>query len=166
MIIDCLSPILIACVLNQSRGHWFLSDDLNFAISVVLKLRNALEVLPYLQNFMEEESIVVEELTSFASNIRKGSLCYVGIFPFFLKKIQKKKAHNMFSLMLTPRFKSLRLVFSFTRREQDVAIVEEYDNKSLYLLLLKCHHHLHPLAEFESVFTNIGVDEDYNLDIF
>jgi hypothetical protein len=59
---------------------------------VVLKLRNALEVLPYLQNFMEEELIVVDELTSFASNIRKGSLCCVEIFPFFLKKIQKKES--------------------------------------------------------------------------
>jgi hypothetical protein len=57
-------------------------------------------------------------------------------------------------------------VFSFIGREQDVTIVEEYDNKSVYLLLLKCHHHLHPLVEFESVFTNIGVDEDYNLYIF
>jgi hypothetical protein len=33
-------------------------------------------------------------------------------------------------------------------------------------MLLKCHHHLHPLAEFESVFVNINVDEDWSLDIF
>jgi hypothetical protein len=32
--------------------------------------------------------------------------------------------------------------------------------------MLKCHHLLHPLAKFESVFVNIGVDEDCNLDIF
>jgi hypothetical protein len=32
--------------------------------------------------------------------------------------------------------------------------------------MLKCHHHLHPLAKFKSPFVNIGVDEDYNLDIF
>jgi hypothetical protein len=79
---------------------------------------------------------------------------------------EEKKAHNMLSLMLDPRFKSLCLVFSFIGREQGVAIVEEYDSKSLYPMLLKCHHHLHPLAKSESVFVNIGVDEDCNLDIF
>ncbi len=55
---------------------------------------------------------------------------------------------------------------SFIVREQGIAIVEEYDKKSLYPMLLKCHHHLHPLAKFESVFVNIGVDEDCSLDIF
>ncbi len=68
--------------------------------------------------------------------------------------------------MLDPRFKSLCFVFSFIEREQGVAIVEEYDRKSLYPMLLKCHHHLHPLAESESVFVNIGVDEDCSLDVF
>jgi len=57
-------------------------------------------------------------------------------------------------------------VSSFIGREQGVAIVEEYDSKSLCPMLLKCHHHLHPLAEYESVFINIGVDEDCNLDLF
>jgi hypothetical protein len=33
-------------------------------------------------------------------------------------------------------------------------------------MLLKCHHHLHPLVESESVFANISVDEDCTLDIF
>jgi hypothetical protein len=33
-------------------------------------------------------------------------------------------------------------------------------------MFLKCHHHLHPLAKTESYFANIGVDEDYNLDMF
>jgi hypothetical protein len=33
-------------------------------------------------------------------------------------------------------------------------------------MLLKCHHHLHPLAEVENVFVNISVDEDCSLDIF
>ncbi len=57
-------------------------------------------------------------------------------------------------------------MFSFIGKEQGVAIVEKCDRKSLYPMLLKCHHHLHPLAESKSVFTNIGVDEDCNLDIF
>ncbi len=57
-------------------------------------------------------------------------------------------------------------MFSFIEREQGVAIVEEYDSKSLYPMLLRCHHHLHPLAKSDNVFVNIGVDEDCSLDIF
>jgi len=68
--------------------------------------------------------------------------------------------------MLDSRFKNICFVFSFIGREQGVAIVEEYDNKSLYPMLLKCHHHLHPLAKSESDFANINVDEDSNLDTF
>jgi len=30
---------------------------------------------------------------------------------------------------------------------QGVIIVEEYDKKSLYPMLLEFHHHLHPLAK-------------------
>jgi hypothetical protein len=33
-------------------------------------------------------------------------------------------------------------------------------------MLLKCYHHLHPLVENEISFTNIGVDEGCNLNIF
>jgi len=36
---------------------------------MVLKIKNALEILPSLQNLTEEASIIVDELTSFASNL-------------------------------------------------------------------------------------------------
>ncbi len=128
---------------------------------MVLKLRNAFKILSFLQNFMEEESIIVDELTSFASNIRKEVCVVLESFLFFLRKFEEKKAHNMLSLMLDTRwFKRLHLVTSFIGREQCVASVEEYDIKSLYPMLLKCHHHLHTLAKSESGFVNIGVDED------
>jgi len=35
---------------------------LNSTISIILKLRNVPDVLPSLQNLMEEESIIVDEL--------------------------------------------------------------------------------------------------------
>jgi len=54
----------------------------------------------------------------------------------------------MFSLILDPRFKTLHVVFSLIDCEQGKVIVEEYDRKSLFLMLLKCHYHLHPLAKF------------------
>jgi hypothetical protein len=71
----------------------------------------------------------------------------------------------MLSLMLDPIFKNLCLVFSFVGREECVSIVDEYDRKTLYPMLLKCHHHLHPMIEYVECVNKIG-DEDSNLDIF
>ncbi len=50
--------------------------------------------------------------------------------------------------MLELRFKTLFLVSSFIGYEKGKAIVEKYDKKNLFLMLLKCHYNLHPLAEF------------------
>jgi hypothetical protein len=38
--------------------------------------------------------------------------------------MKKKKTHDMFFLMLDPRFKCLRLVSSFIGHEQGISIVE------------------------------------------
>jgi hypothetical protein len=53
----------------------------------------------------------------------------------------------MLSLILDPRFKSFRLVISFVSQEEGVNIVNEYDKKTLYPMLLKCYHHLHPITK-------------------
>ncbi len=39
IIIDVLSSIVSACVLNQSRGHLLLSNALNVIITMSLKLK-------------------------------------------------------------------------------------------------------------------------------
>jgi len=44
-------------------------------------------------------------------------------------------------------------------------MVKDYDRWSLFPMLLKCHHVLHPLLEYETV-TNSLNDEDSCLDIF
>jgi hypothetical protein len=46
-----------------------------------------------------------------------------------------------------------------------MAIVEEYDRKSLFLMLLKFHQHLHPLSKVENSF-DYKIDKDNNLDTF
>jgi hypothetical protein len=55
-------------------------------------------------------------------------------------------------------------VSSFIGLEQNKSIVEKYDRKTLYPMLLKCYHHLHPL--FENLNVDQRVDENYTLDIF
>jgi hypothetical protein len=69
--------------------------------------------------------------------------------------------------MLDLRFKSLCIVSSFVGREQGVAFVEEYDRKSLYLVLIECYKHLHPLVRLDRNFVGKNTfDHDCNLDHF
>jgi hypothetical protein len=68
--------------------------------------------------------------------------------------------------MLDAKFKSLCLVSSFIGCEQRVAIVEEYNEKSLYPMLVKCYHYLHLVVRFKSEFIEQTMDVDYSLDIF
>jgi hypothetical protein len=65
-------------------------------------------------------------------------------------------------LTLDPWLKNLCLVPYFIGCEQIVVIVKE----SLYCILSKCDHNLHPLVEFESGFANQRSGWDYNSDIF
>ncbi len=51
--------------------------------------------------------------------------------------------------MFDPRFKTLHLVSSLIGCEQGKESVEEYDQKTLFPMLLKCYYHCHPLVEFE-----------------
>jgi hypothetical protein len=46
------------------------------------------------------------------------------------------------------------MVSSFVGKEQGVTFVEEYDRKTLYPMLVKCHEHLHPLVRLNMNFTN------------
>ncbi len=84
-----------------------------------------------------------------AFNVRKEVINMFRFFFSFLKKNENRKTHNMIFLQLDLRFKNLRIVSSFVGREQGVVFVEEYDRKSLYLMLVKCHEHLHPLVSLD-----------------
>jgi hypothetical protein len=50
--------------------------------------------------------------------------------------------------------------------EQGIFIVEEYDQKSLQLMFLKCYHHLHHVENYDVEFTKHKSYEDNNVDIF
>jgi hypothetical protein len=85
---------------------------------------------------------VTLELICLASNIRKEVSIVLDSFLSLLRKYEEKKAHNMLSLMLDARFKSLHLVSSFIGCEQGVGIIEEYDVRCLYPMFLNCYQHL------------------------
>jgi len=70
-IVHCVSLVVIACVLNQSRGHWLLSDALHSTISMSLKLKEEPKNAPLFQTLMEKDYGVACELICLAFNIRK-----------------------------------------------------------------------------------------------
>jgi hypothetical protein len=72
-------------------------------------------------------------------------------------KYEKRKTHNMLSLLLDPRFKNLRLVSSFIGWKKIVFIVEDYDRWSLFPMLLECHHLFHLMLEFEILIDEMNV---------
>jgi hypothetical protein len=106
-----------------------------------LKLKEKNKMIPSFESLMEDDSIIYDELYLLTSNIRKEVINVLDFFLLFLKKYGYKKVHNMIFLMLDPRFKSLHIISSFVEREQGVALVEEYDRKPLYPMLVKCHEH-------------------------
>jgi hypothetical protein len=68
--------------------------------------------------------------------------------------------------MLDVRFKNLCLVYSFIRCEQaSVVVGKKQKKKSLFLMFLKCHYLLHPLAKFEYLPNKMN-DKDCNWNIF
>jgi len=95
----------------------------------------------------------------FASNIRREICGVLDGFLSFLKKYEGNKTHNMLSLMLDPRFRSMRLVSSLIGRKQVISIVEEYDQCFSFPMLLRCYHILHLMA-------NMQIDEKSSLNIF
>jgi hypothetical protein len=63
---------------------------------------------------------------------KEGNYSSFRFFFFLLKKNEERKAHNMFSLMLDPRFKTFHLVSSLGGHEHNKTIIDEYDKKNLY----------------------------------
>jgi hypothetical protein len=67
----------------------------------------------------------------------------------------------MFALMLSLRFKCLKLMSFFI----GITITKKIDKKSPFPMFLKSYNHLHPLFEAKSFFVYKS-DEDNNLNIF
>ncbi len=120
------------------HGHWLLNDVLHSTISMSLKLREENQIFPLVESLMNDDSVVSDELFLLASNIKREVINVFNIFLSFLRVYDKRKAHNMISLMLDPKYKNLCIVSSFVGKEQGVVLVEKYDRKSLYPMLLKC----------------------------
>jgi hypothetical protein len=63
----------------------------------------------------------------------------------------------LISLMLKLRLKSLCIISSFVGREQDIALVEEYDKKIFVSYVGQCHEHLHHLVRLNKNYVDQGI---------
>jgi len=91
---DYLSPIVFAYVLNQSCGHWLISDVLH------CHFHEENQVVLSIENVMDDDLIIIDELFLLAYNIRREVINVLDFFHSFLRKYDNKKSCNMVSLML------------------------------------------------------------------
>jgi hypothetical protein len=84
IIVDVLS---CACVLNQSHGHWLLSNALNVIITMSLKFKEQYRISLNLQDLIDDDFIIARELSLFASNIRRKICSILNGYLSFFKKI-------------------------------------------------------------------------------
>jgi len=95
---------------------------------------------------MEEDAIFGVELDLLNSNMKREVCNVLNVFLYFLKKFDERKAHNMFTLILNSKYNNLRIFFTLIGKELRVVVVEDYNKKSLFPMLLKTQHFLHHLA--------------------
>jgi hypothetical protein len=77
IVVDFLALVVSTFILNQSKGHWLLSDALSFVISMGLKFSDEI-VSTTFNNLMKEDGNVVYELSCLASNI------YIKLWGFWI----------------------------------------------------------------------------------
>jgi hypothetical protein len=133
VIVDVFFLVVSVCVLNQVHGHWLLYDVLNVIITMSLKLKEKSRISLNLQDLIDDDSIVTHELSLLASNIRREICGILDGFLSFFKKYERNKRNNMLSLMLDPRFKSMKLVSFLINRKQLFPLWKSM-TKDLYFL--------------------------------
>jgi len=143
-----------------------LFDVLNSAIVMTYKAKEEVNVRPSFEFLMDDDLAIFFELASLASNIRLEVFGVLDSFLSFMKTCDEKKTHDMLALMFDPRFKSLCVLSSYVGKKQGVSIVEEYDRRTLYPMLVKLCNHLHPIVDGGFGSTNQDANQDYGLDIF
>jgi hypothetical protein len=95
-----------------------LSDALDSIVTTSFKLKKVGIALA-LNQLMDDDFGIAFELSLLTSNV-KNLRSLFDSFLSFLRTYERRKTHNMFSLMLDSQFKNLCLVSSFVDHEQDI----------------------------------------------
>jgi hypothetical protein len=59
----------------------------------------------------------------------------------------------------------VRYLLLLAKKKVEIYIVNEYDRRTLYPMILKCYHHLHPMTKYVGCVDQI-IDEDYSSENF
>ena len=149
-----LSPIVYACILNQSHRYWLLSDALASTISMSVKFemeRNDLECRLWAAIRLD---IFDSKLLLLTARMCDQVVCVLAPFLSFMKVYEPSSANNMLALMLDPCYKELTIVGNYLGREEATHIAQEYDQKLLLPLLISMYRKKHEpvlVAAFELV---------------
>ena len=126
-----LSLVVSACVLNQSRGYWLLSDALASTISTSVKFEMERIDLECCFRATIRLDTFDSKLLMLTTRMREQGVRVLAPFLSFMRIYDPFSAHNMLALMLDPHHKEFALVGSYLGREEATCIVQEYDERLL-----------------------------------
>jgi hypothetical protein len=92
IIVDSLFHVVIVYILNQSSGHWLLSNALQSTIIMCLKLKEKITNPFALVNLIGDDSRIAFELLLFTSNIKKEVCGVLNYFLYFQIKYEERKS--------------------------------------------------------------------------
>jgi len=122
-----LNLVVIACVINQSQGHWFMSNALitciNLKQTMEAKMGQVVDVTNVLNPFDFKVFLFKKNGVSVVKVI-KTCLCFLILYDLY-------QFHNMFAFMFDPCFKSLQVLESYVGWGNVIHLTIEYDAKAV-----------------------------------
>ncbi len=108
---------------------------MNVAIHINLKLKEEMNhlLLSYVLIDGNDYELIIE-LGTF-TKVMNEVIGVINYFIYSLTIYNEIGTHNMLTLMLDSKLKSLNLVFYFIGHKHGMAIINEYDRKSLFPML-------------------------------
>jgi hypothetical protein len=142
-ITSTLNHVVSACVMNQSRGHWLLSNASTISITIIMEMEAQLLELSI---GLEISYLFETKIFLLHRNMRLEVIKVIKPFLEFMRSFDVRQAHNMTAIMLDPCFKALRIMANLVRRRNAIRLAFEYDVKVVVPLLMVCFDWLNPIA--------------------
>jgi len=130
--------------MNQSKGHWLLSDALAIIINLIMVMESEANPFDGSETF---DLFFYVELYTLNKNMWQKVVKVLKPFLEFLKTFNSCQVHNMLALMLDSCFKSLGVVESFMGCGNAICFITEYDVKEVILVLIIFFYQLNPIVE-------------------
>jgi hypothetical protein len=83
---------VVACVLNQSKSHWLLSNALQSTTIMHLKFKEKIINPSTLVSLIDDDFGIAFELSLFTSNIRREVCVVLDSFLSYFKNFEKRRS--------------------------------------------------------------------------